>query len=295
MSLLGPTRGDESPGPSPDGPVLPPVGQTAVSAARVRAHESVRPDRLFEDPLAARLVAGAAAGAGNGAADRPPGERTGRQLALAFHVIVRTRFYDDFLLAAARDGVRQIVLLGAGLDSRAYRLAWPPGTRVYEVDLPPVLAYKQNVLTGGGQHPTCDRHPVPADLAGEWSAGLMDAGFQPAAPTAWLAEGVLVYLDGPAAEQLLSQVTNRSGPGSRLALEGGRPGRRPAGIAPATADSRPVGVEALWRGGLDGDPADWLAAAGWRPLGHPLADLARDYGRPASRPSHSTLLTATRA
>ncbi|MGF7235802.1 MAG: SAM-dependent methyltransferase [Frankia sp.] len=268
-------------------PVLPPVGRTAVAAARVRAHESSRPDRLFDDPLAARFVA--AAHADNQPAPAPPGDEGTRRRALAFHVIVRTRFYDDFLLAAGRDGIRQVVLLGAGLDSRAYRLPWAPGTQMYEVDLPPVLEYKRDVLAAAGLGPNCERHPVSADLAGDWPAGLVDAGFRPTAPTAWLAEGLLVYLDDPSATALLRRVTSWSAPGSRLALEGGT-----AASAAGAGRARPIGVEALWRGGLDGDPAGWLAAAGWRPVGHPLAAIAHGYGRAVGGPSRSSLLTATR-
>src|SRR4051812_36764868 len=136
------------------------VSKTALGVARVRAGESERADRLFDDPWAAKFCAAAP--------DQvPTGERTPLALAFAFHAIIRTRFYDDYLLGS---DCRQAVLLAAGLASRAYRLDWPSGTDLYEIDLPAVLAFKETVL--GDAEPRCARTVVPADLREDWAKAL---------------------------------------------------------------------------------------------------------------------------
>jgi methyltransferase (TIGR00027 family) len=259
------------------------VGGTSLGVARARAWESRRPDRLFDDPYAAAF---AAAG---GTGDRTPPEPGPHRARLAFHVIIRTRFYDDYLLAAAAAGHRQVVLLAAGLDTRAYRLPWPDGTRLYELDLPEVLTFKERVLTGRGAVARCERTTLPADLREGWPVRLTETGFDPAAPTAWLVEGLLVYLTTEEAALLLTRVGELSAPGSRLSFE-----RNNAASVIAVGDR--TGIEeyaSLWKGGLGQDTAGWLTDHGWRTEVHALSDVAASYGRPVTGGSLSGFLTAT--
>jgi hypothetical protein len=115
-------------------------------------------------------------------------------LGAVFHVhgVIRTRFFDDYLTAAIAARCHQVVLLAAGLDTRALRLAWPAGTRVFEIDLPGVLSFKDSVLAAQGAVPRCERIKVPADLCTDWTAALAEAGFDRSTPAAWLAEGLLI-------------------------------------------------------------------------------------------------------
>nr|WP_107120092.1 SAM-dependent methyltransferase [Streptomyces regalis] len=187
------------------------VSETAVWTVRMRAHESGRADALFQDPLAAEFLASA------GPAGAPPGSGV-LQKVLPDWLAVRTRFFDDHLIAAARSGCRQVVVLGAGLDTRAYRLDWPAGTHVFEVDLPAVHAFKEQVLAGRTPD-VARRTAVAADLAGDWQEALLAAGFDPGRPTAWLCEGLLFYLAPEAVERLVDTVSELSAPGSSLGAE----------------------------------------------------------------------------
>lgn len=263
---------------------LTPVSKTAVGVARIRASETERPDRLFDDPYAARFVA-AMPSAYDGTAQRTDAERV-LAARLAVHVIIRTRFYDDYLLAAATSGVRQVVLVAAGLDARAFRLDWPAGLRLYEIDLPPVLDFKADALRD--ERPRCARVAVAADLTGDWPVTLRDGGFDPAEPTAWLVEGLLVYLTPADTDRLLTGISAVAAPGSRIACErGGNP-------AVPSGDDAPVGVTALWQGGLDQDADAWLQGHGWSAEVHGLADVAAGYGRPLRTQTQSAFVTATR-
>ncbi len=136
------------------------VGRTAWAAARVRARESERPDRLFVDQYAAHFASSWAAADGD--------EVTATRRALGIHVVIRTRFYDDQLLFATADGCRQVVLLGAGLDTRAYRLPWPPETRLFKLDVPAVLRQKDRLRQEQLAQPRCERHPLSVDLRDDW-------------------------------------------------------------------------------------------------------------------------------
>jgi methyltransferase (TIGR00027 family) len=133
---------------------------------------------------------------------------------------IRTRFFDDFFRSATDAGIRQAVILAAGLDSRAYRLPWPPGTTVFEVDQPQVIEFKTATLSGLGSRPTADRRTVAVDLREDWPAALRKAGFDPTERTAWIAEGLLGYLPADAQDRLLDQIGALSVPGSRFATEG---------------------------------------------------------------------------
>jgi len=294
-------------------PAIPPgVGRTALGVARLRAAESARPDRLFDDPLAAAFAAAAPAdaepdsapdsvpdsvpgdgpppgAAGPAASSGPAGMPGGR---LGFHVVIRTRFYDDYLLAAAAAGCRQVVLVAAGLDCRAFRLDWPDGVRLYELDQPDVLDFKETVVSGQGARPRCRRRTIPVDLRGDWPARLAEAGFDPARPTAWLVEGLLIYLSGDQAARLLTEVGRLSAPGSQLALERGE--YSPSLISETRTTSRGARLAELWQGGLGQDHAAWLGERGWQAGRHDMGEAAAGYGRPAPYDTRSGFVTAIR-
>jgi O-methyltransferase involved in polyketide biosynthesis len=155
------------------------VGETALGAAMMRARESLRPDRLFDDPYADAFVAAAPEAFADGPADSDNGALAALEAAFSSAVVVRTRFYDDYLLAACAAGCRQVVLLAAGLDTRAFRLNWPDRVRLFELDLPEVLAFKEGVLARRRAAPRCARTALPVDLREDWPAQLTDAGFEP--------------------------------------------------------------------------------------------------------------------
>ncbi|MDQ1705351.1 MAG: hypothetical protein QOF18_1717 [Frankiaceae bacterium] len=260
--------------------------------ARVRARESSRPDRLFDDPYAAAFAAAGPEDVTPRGADASADGRPSRA-ALAFQIVIRTRFFDDFVLAAAGAGCHQVVLLAAGLDTRAFRLEWPAGVHAFELDLPAVLAFKEAVLGSARAEPTCRRSTLAIDLREDWPARLIQCGFEPGRRTAWLAEGLLVYLEPGDAAALLSRIGQLSATGSRLAFELGAVGRRLAGAGVTIAqDSDPV--LSLWRGGLDDDAPLWLGRNGWEAVAHDLGSVAASYGRPASVETHSGFVTATR-
>jgi methyltransferase (TIGR00027 family) len=255
------------------------VSRTAIGVARVRARESARADRLFDDPYAGTFAA---------LGEQPTEVPSPARLAIAFQIIIRTRFYDDWLAAQTTAGVRQVVLLGAGLDTRAYRLRWPEGTRLYELDLPAVLEVKDRLLAEAAAEPTCDRLPIPADVTGEWLPALETAGFDAGVPTAWLAEGLLVYLDEQQAAHVLDVATQASAPGSAFATE------RTSGAAARLAAPDTQATTDLWQGGLGERIDAFLEERGWQVEVHLLSDVAERVGRPMSRRSESGFLTATR-
>ncbi|MEV4560350.1 SAM-dependent methyltransferase [Kitasatospora sp. NPDC049285] len=245
---------------------LSPVSRTALAVARVRAYESSRPEPLFRDPYALAFVA----------ASGVPMDSTGPTTPLARRLvaqgILRTCYYDDRLLAS---GARQVVLLAAGLDTRAFRLAWPDGTRMYELDLPAVLAFKDRVLDQQGAKATCERTALAVDLVDPgWPDRLLAAGFDPEQPTAWLAEGLLVYLDAAEAAELLGSVGRLSAPGSRLLLERGRD------VTGTPHEPELAHITELWRGGLGPGTGDWLDSHGWTTEFTALVDVAAQRGRP---------------
>jgi methyltransferase (TIGR00027 family) len=265
------------------------VGATALGVATVRASEHARPDRLFDDPYAAAFVA-AAPGVIPDRADTSEGKAV--RVAFAVHTIMRTRFYDDYLLAAGASGIRQVVLLAAGLDTRAFRLAWPADVTLFEADLPDVLAFKHSVLADA--RPRCARTAVAVDLRNDWATDLTSAGFDPGLPTAWLVEGLLIYLTNDEADRLLTVVDALSTPDSQVAFEYTRSGMSDL-LHRAKGTPTMDKYSSLWRGGLAGDGATWLRDHGWQPTVHALADLAASYGRPLATSSTSSLLSAVKA
>ena len=182
------------------------VARTGLLVAAMRAEESARDDPLFTDPFAERLA----------------GEDGQQLLAQAVaatgpsspQIIIRTRFFDEALLGAQDGGTSQVVILAAGMDARAYRLPWRSDTTVYEVDQPDVIAVKDERLAG--EQPRCRRVAVGIDLADDWPNALQAHGFNPAAKTVWLVEGLLQYLDASAVQTLFTRVDAGSAPGSTL-------------------------------------------------------------------------------
>ncbi|MDL4817283.1 class I SAM-dependent methyltransferase [Actinomadura opuntiae] len=202
------------------------VGATATLAALTRAIATRTDHALIDDAFAEPLVRAVGIGlltrlaTGEVAPDDLVGHAT------IDGAKVRTKFYDEFFLDATNAGITQVVILASGLDSRAYRLPWPAGTVVYEVDQPQVIEFKTRALAELGAAPAADRRVVAVDLRDDWSAALLAAGFDPARPTAWSAEGLLGYLPSDAQDALLDSITELSAPGSRVATES-RPNPRP--------------------------------------------------------------------
>jgi methyltransferase (TIGR00027 family) len=269
------------------------VSKTAIGVALIRAMESQRPDRLFNDPFAMRFVA---------AAPEYMAERVQRRsesgdgptsmgIALAAHVAVRTRFYDTYLLQATRDGCRQVVLLAAGLDARAYRLDLPEGVRLFELDLPAVLSFKQRVLTE--QNPTCQRVAVPVDLSRDWREPLLRAGFDPAAPTAWLIEGLLIYLTRDQAVALLETVDELSAPASQVSFEQSMATKNAGAVEYYQQAGQLRDITALWKGGLGEDAVAFFSRRGWRASATDRKATAESYGRedPGQNPGEFVLAT----
>ena len=202
------------------------VGATATMVAAARAAATKRPHPVINDPYAEPLVRAVgldvfnriASGEldFNGADDGVAIPRMTDTFA------ARARFYDDYFAEATGAGIRQVVIVAAGLDSRAYRLSWPAGTTVYEIDQPEVIEFKTLTLSKIGAEPTAEHRTVGIDLRQDWPAALQAAGFDSAQPTAWLAEGVLIGFLPPEAEvRLLDNVIALSAKGSRLAADYG--------------------------------------------------------------------------
>lgn len=262
----------------PDG-----VGRTALGVALVRARESNRTDRLFDDPYAEAFLA-AAPGAVPDLDATPGGPVPG----VVHGVVIRTRYFDDFLAQAWVAGCRQVVLVAAGLDTRAFRLPWPDDVRLFEMDLPEVLEFKDAVLDQAGATPRCHRSTVPVDLRDAWPEHLLHAGFQPSEPTAWLIEGLLVYLTAEEAARLLGMVGYLSAPGSRLSCN--------VRTVPES-EHRPnvARFTDLWKGGLGRDLPGWLTGHGWDVRVDERDVVANSYGRPSPSTAPGGYLTAVLA
>jgi methyltransferase (TIGR00027 family) len=182
---------------------------------------------------------------------------------------VRTRFFDDFFVQATGAGIRQAVILASGLDTRAYRLPWPSGTNVFEIDQPEVIAFKTETLADLGAEPTAQRTTVAVDLRDDWPAALVDAGFDPRQPTAWSAEGLLVYLPPDAQDRLFDNIAALSAPGSRVATEHMDMRDAPADWAERLTERAQrigsnINLAELFYTGDRNPAADYLAAHGWR-------------------------------
>lgn len=191
------------------------------------------------------------------------------------------------------DGCDQVVLLAAGLDTRAFRLAWPGPVRLYELDLPEVLTFKNEVLARVGATPRCERTVIPADLREDWHAELAKTSFGPARPTAWLIEGLMLYLTAAQAESLLLAVSELSPPGSRLSFEHSQMAANDL-LSQARTMPAMSKYTRLWKGGLGGDAPAWLDRHRWQPELHELATVAASYGRDIPGTATGGFVTAVR-
>lgn len=255
------------------------VGATALAVAAGRAVETGRPDGLVTDPYARAFVDAA----GTDLPDRPWDDEA--WAVQATYLGVRSLFFDQCLSGAAQSGVNQVVILAAGLDTRAYRLDWPSGVTVYEIDQSAVLDFKDRVL--GEQHASAGsgRVTVPVDLRHDWPAALQGAGFDPARPTVWLAEGLLPYLPAAAETLLFERVQALSAPGSRIAVE-----HFAGSIQKITEDpyfssmsTQLIGSdirELFFDEAREQAPDAWLREHGWTVTGSRAAEQAQQYGRP---------------
>ena len=273
------------------------VGSTAVMVAAARAKETERAQPLIRDPYAKLLIAGTGSAGWEAMLDDDFVARVAAEdaEAAAFfehmgnYQAVRTHFFDEYFAAASASGIRQVVILASGLDSRAYRLAWPAGTTVYEIDQPLVLEYKSARLAEHSVQPTAQLRHVAVDLRQDWPNALRQAGFDASVPTAWLAEGLLRYLPADAQDRLFSQVGELSAQGSRIAVEtvGVQDDDRRAQMRERFRQLREkfgleeqVDVAELMYHDPDrADVADWLNAHGWTATGVPAQQEMRRLGR----------------
>jgi methyltransferase (TIGR00027 family) len=197
------------------------VGATAtmVAAQRAFSHREGLIDDPFAEPLVRAVGLDFFTRALDGEIELEDVDPEFNMRRAAEGMTVRTRWFDELFTDAFASGVRQAVILAAGLDARAYRLDWPAGTNVYDLDQPKVIDFKTKTLTGLGARPKADRHPIAIDLRSDWPKALLNDGFDPEQPTAWIAEGLLIYLPPEAQDLLFDRINELSAPGSRVATE----------------------------------------------------------------------------
>jgi methyltransferase (TIGR00027 family) len=248
------------------------VGATATAVAASRAMASAGPDALLHDPWADPLVRAVGIDTFVKLIDGQIGNTDDPLLnrrTMNEQITVRTRFFDDFFVGATDAGIRQAVILASGLDTRAYRLPWQAGTVVYEIDQPEVIAFKTRTLAGLGAEPAAHRRTVAIDLRDDWPSALREAGFNTQQPTAWSAEGLLVYLPPEAQDRLFDNIVALSAPGSRIATEHMDMRNIPADWAEKlTERSRRIGsninLAELFYTGERNTAAEYLDGHGWR-------------------------------
>jgi methyltransferase (TIGR00027 family) len=263
---------------------------TARWTAAVRAAERSRSDRLVDDPWA-ELLAG----------DEGMAWLAGRTPASVVPILIRTRYFDDWLLDdVVGSAIGQVVLLAAGLDTRAFRLPWPDGAIVYEVDRPGVLDAKTAALSRVGATPGVERRLVPGDLGAPFGRALVAAGFDPSQPAAWLAEGVLFYLPVHVIDHVLAEVTRIAAPGSRLGFDLVNHAALSSPYTKAWLDMQ-ASAGAPWVGWMD-EPSSTLDSLGWVATVVQPGEPPANHGRwtlpviPAERSDlpHSWYVTAVR-
>ncbi|MEZ0364013.1 class I SAM-dependent methyltransferase [Mycobacterium sp. pUA109] len=272
------------------------VGATALGVAMARADETNSTHPLFTDRYA-QLFVDAATVRGW----RPPtsGPMVQRRRAMGGYAAARTKWFDEYFIAAGANGIDQAVILAAGLDARAWRLPWVDGTVVYEVDQPKVLEFKADTLAAHGIRSAVNYRAVAVDLRQDWPTALRQAGFDASTPTAWSAEGLLPYLSAAAQDLLFERIAELSAPGSRVAVEAFSPGFfDPENLARRrdefrklreAGDTNAPDVQDLWYVEERTDLAAWLTQRGWRVTATEALDLMAGYGRPA--PAELTDLT----
>ncbi len=278
------------------------VGATALGVAAARAAETESENPLISDPFARVFLDAAGEGMWSWfAAPNLPAQIAAaepdlkpRMQGMVDYMAARTAFFDTYFSEAARAGVCQAVILAAGLDSRAWRLPWPDGTTVYELDQPRVLEFKSSTLRENNARPTCNLVHVPVDLRHDWPAALRRAGFDATAPSAWSAEGLLPFLPAAAQELLFERVDRLGAPGSRIAVEAPGPGfldraarekqrqtmqRLRDLMAEAQPEREIPDVADLWYFEEREDVGDWLHRHGWEATVTPSEELMAGYDR----------------
>ncbi len=281
------------------------VGATALGVAASRAAETESDHPMISDPFARVFLDAAGDGVWNWqAAPNLPAELVDAEpelplqmKAMVGYMACRTAFFDNFFLDATRAGIRQAVILAAGLDARSWRLPWPDGTTVYELDQPRVLDFKSATLQQHGAQPACHRIEVPVDLRHDWPAALRQAGFDPSAPSAWSAEGLMPYLPAAAQDLLFERVNELTAPGSRVAVEAlgpkfldpeyrARRQERMDRIRALMADVDPQRevprMDELWYFEEREDVGHWFGRHGWDVTVTPADELMATYDRKAA-------------
>jgi methyltransferase (TIGR00027 family) len=265
------------------------VGATATMVAAGRALASREAEPLIDDPYAEPLVR--AVGIDfftklvDGAISTSEVDGGGAAALLTGIMAVRTRFFDDFFIAATESGVRQAVILASGLDSRAYRLPWPDGTVVYEIDQAKVIEAKTATMADIGATPTAERRAVAVDLRDDWPEALRRAGFDDTLPSAWSAEGLVLYLPPEAQDRLFDDITALSAPGSQLSTEyhpggGASLGERANAVNDAWIDHGfDLKLSDLFFAGDRQPVVEYLTAAGWQVSARTRPELWAGYGR----------------
>ena len=273
------------------------VGATALAVAAARAAETESAQPLFRDPFARVFLDAAGEGTWSmfdrSAVAGVDPELAARMQALHDFFASRTAFIDDFFVAAADAGIRQVVILAAGLDTRAWRLDWRDGTRVYELDQPKVLDFKSSTLRAHGAQPAAQRIEVPVDLRRDWPTALRQAGFDSEAPTAWSVEGLLRYLPSQGQDLLFERIHEMSALGSQIvanaptddALDPERSareremGQRLRTALGAQVGIQPANVDELSYAEERTDVTKWLAEHGWEASAATVPEVVARYRR----------------
>lgn len=278
------------------------VGATALGVASARAAETRSENPLITDQFAQVFIDAVGDGVWNwhSAPQLPPElletepDLAQQMQAMVGYMACRTAFFDQFFLDATIAGINQVVILAAGLDSRSWRLPWPDGTTVYELDQTKVLNFKASTLAEHGSEPACNRVAVAVDLRHDWPAALQQAGFDPSAPSAWSAEGLLPYLPAAAQDLLFERVVALAASGSRVAVEALGPNfldpeirakrsermdRVRAAMARVDPQREVPRTDELWYFEEREDVGDWFRRHGWDVQVTPSEELMAGYGR----------------
>jgi methyltransferase (TIGR00027 family) len=288
------------------------VGSTALFVATARALEAQKPDPLAVDPFAevfCRAVGGDWADVLDGKVPDHPLKTSDFGDHFVNFQGARTRYFDGYFRRAANAGVRQVVILAAGLDSRAYRLQWPDETTIFELDRQQVLDFKREVLAGHGAQPNAERREVAVDLREDWQQALQDKGFDATKPSAWIVEGLLIYLPAVAQQQLFAGIDTLAGPGSHVGVEDGAP-LNPEEFAAKVDEERAAATQGdqhlfyqLIYNEQYAPAAQWFGERGWSAVATSLTGYLREVGRPVPGPdtetgtmiTRNTLVSAARA
>jgi methyltransferase (TIGR00027 family) len=280
------------------------VGATALGVAAARAAETRSENPLIRDPFAQVFIDAVGEGvwSWHSAPQLPPElieaepDLPLQMQAMVSYMASRTAFFDQFFLDATGAGIGQVVILAAGLDSRSWRLPWPDGVTVYELDQDKVLDFKASTLTEHGAQPACNRVAVPVDLRHDWPTALQEAGFDASAPSAWSAEGLMPYLPAAAQDLLFDRVQGLTAKGSRVAVEALGPtfldpevrakrrermDRIRELMARADPSREVPRTDELWYFEEREDVGDWFRRHGWDVTVTPSDELMAGYGRQA--------------